>query len=1049
MLPPEISARARYLHERLQALPKSKIELGGPEAPTESASQARQRSTGPDRSPAAAGEPDSSRRLVRHSSGTGYEGGSAAAADLLFWKKQFSSGGYDRFAERLNSLEISEQQAALLTQDSLLFGQVTAETWETIFEQAVHSSALHLEGADCLPFAELWLPLVSLAGERVRPIATNSGLLAPAALDGLLLNLLKDLCEFAAFPTFEMFAESRSSGEQLDEFVGRVRKSGYLALFEKFPILGRHLSRLVSTWIDGTSLFLQRLKQDIVEIRQLVRSEHGLLMQTESGISDRHDNGRQVILMTFEDGSRALYKPKNVSISQVLGSVEHWLTEHGVQPGWRFARVMAKERYGWEEYIEQAPCSSVEEVRSYYRSGGELLCLAYLLNAYDLWRDNLVAAGSNPVPIDTECFFHPGRGRSEPASQDRHVTTIGKASVIETGLLPFWQLSASHLPADHSGLGTGIVELPELKITEWENVNSSDITPVTKPAPGKPSSNTVRYGDRVQEVQRYGAELIEGFLALYQAILKHKSDFIQFIEQFGEAETRFLYRPTQVYALLQKAARSSHNLTSGIRQSAVFEQLYRVPLRENGLTARTKQLIDFEVESLLGLDIPRFNVRLDSRDLCSIDFYVGEVLLRKPLDTVLERIAAMGPEDVKFQIEVIQESLNRSPKQIERPLKQRDAVAIARELADEIRSRMNPPSEEYLWEVPSYLSQGMGAAEREGIYLGEMGPLVFLAAINKVLGGDRFPETSPLRRRLARFHPPAEYPLGICHGIGALVYASLVLGALTNRGEWTEIALSINSENRDYSGVTSLDLTSGVAGFLLATTRLYQVTKDTQARSNAQTAARILAERFDPTAGWRQPDGNSYIGFAHGLAGITFALHQYSRATGEEQYQPVISQALALESQQFVDYSWPVAIEGPRRSFKNWCNGTAGILMTRAATGALDPHRFSANELEVLLEKAGQRGQADHWCCGNFGIAEALRYIGCQANLPKAANKSALLLEESLDRGLKAGFFRLQSSIGENFCFSPSLFRGTAGIGYSLLRFAYPGELPCILAFEV
>lgn len=123
--------------------------------------------------------------------------------------------------------------------------------------------------------------------------------------------------------------------------------------------------------------------------------------------------------------------------------------------------------------------------------------------------------------------------------------------------------------------------------------------------------------------------------------------------------------------------------------------------------------------------------------------------------------------------------------------------------------------------------------------------------------------------------------------------------------------------------------------------------------------------------------------------------------------------------------------------------------MARAATGALHPERFAADELDHLLEKLSQCGQADHWCCGNFGIAEALSYIGQQANLPEAHNKSSVLLDETLEHGLKGGFFRLQSSIGENFCFSPSLFRGTAGIGYSLLRLAHPGELPCILAFEI
>jgi len=1032
MLTPDILARARYLHERLQKLSEVPATSEGLTKDLSRRSEAEL-----DRLRRSNREADLSRR-------------SEAEADFLFWKQQFSSGNYDRFAERLHSLGITEQQALSLTQESWLSDQPINRVWSEILERALRRPALHLKGADAFPFAELWLPLVSYARESVHPFAVSTGVIAPTALDGLMLTLLQDLSEYAAFPTFQVFTESRSGGAQLSEFIRQVAESGYQVLFERFPILARQLSRLVTTWIDATTLFLCRFQHDIADIRKLVRSECRLLTETKSGISDRHDNGRQVILMTFEDGAKALYKPKSVSISEVLGSIDQWLTERDFRPGWRVAQVIAREGYGWEEFIQQNPCTSAEEVRSYYRSGGELLCLAYLLNAYDLWRDNLIAAGSRPVPIDTECFFHPGRGgTNDTGAPDRHAGTVGKASVIETGLLPLWQLSASHLPADFSGLGTGIVDLSALKVTEWENVNSNDIRPVTKPMPAKPPSNTVRWQGQAQEVRTYRADLIEGFNALYRAILNHKADFVQFIEQFGNAETRFLYRPTQVYGLLLKGARSLLSLTSGIRQSAVFEPLYRVPLRENGLTPHTKQLIDFEVESLLGLDIPRFHVRLDSRDLHSADFCVRDQLRGKPLDTVKERISAMGPEDLNFQLEVIRESLHRFPTQIERPLSRQQAASIASELADEIRRRMNPVSSTHLWEVPTFLPQDMGIAERHGVYLGDMGTLIFLAATEKLLGFKCFPDTSHFSDQLREFALPAGYPMGICNGRGALIYGSLLLGSLTGNDVWNELAVSLNAKQGAVSKISSLDITSGVAGFLLATTRLYQVTQDARARTNAQAAAAILAERFDPNSGWHQPNGNSYLGFAHGLAGIVFALDQYARATGDHQYQPLIEQALALETKQFADHSWPHALEGPRRTFKSWCHGTAGILMTRAATGALDPGRFKTDALTQVLEKLSQRGQADHWCCGNFGIAEALSYIGKQANLPEAQNKGSVLLEETLERGLKGGFFRLQSSIGENFCFSPSLFRGTAGIGYSLLRLAHPGELPCILAFEV
>ncbi|MBV8485563.1 MAG: type 2 lantipeptide synthetase LanM [Verrucomicrobia bacterium] len=1053
MLPSELLARARYLHERLRDLSKSVIAPGASDAPTESAShlssealakgEARQRSTDPDRSPAL--EADLSRR-------------SEAEADFLFWKKQLSGTGYDRFAERLRSLGISEQDAVFLSQESSFreqpgssaaMGLDRDKNWDEIFGRALEQPTLHLEGGDAFPFVQLWLPLVSHARESVQPLAADTSLFAPTALDGLLLTLLHDLSDFAAFPTFRIFSESRLGDESLNEFTRRVMESGYLVLFERFPVLARQLSRLVATWIDATSSFLHRFQEGISEIRKLARSERGLLARAKSGISDRHDGGRQVILLTFDDDAKILYKPKNVSVSEVLISIDEWLRAFGFTPGWRIARVIARDGYGWEEYIEQSPCSSAEEVRSYYRSGGELLCLAYLLNAFDLWRDNLIAAGNRPVPIDTECFFHPGRGGAEASAQDRHTSEASKASVLETGLLPLWQLSASHLPADFSGLGTGIVDLSELKITEWENVNSDDMRPVTKPKVIPPPSNTVRWQDQAQDLRRFRAELIEGFCALYRTILYQKAGFVRLVEKFGDAKTRFLYRPTQVYGSLLKNAHSPQNLTSGFRQSVVFEALYRVPLRESALTPTTKQFIDFEVESLLGLDIPRFHVRLDSRDLYSMDFCEPDILRQKPLDTVRARVSAMGPEDLKFQLEVIEESLNRFPTPIERPLSREQATSIIIEWAQEIQRRILPEPSDYLWAIPSYLPQDLGIAERQGIYLGDMGVLIFLAAAEKILGFACVPEITRVSGRLAEFGLPSGYPLGICNGLGALIYGSLLLGSLTEKKAWTELALSLNARNGSLSETSSLDITSGVAGLLLATTRLYQATQDGQARASAQAAARLLADRFDPNSGWRQPDGNFYLGFAHGLAGIVFALDQYGRAVGDQQYLPLIQQALALESGRFADHSWPNMLHGPRRTFKNWCHGTAGILMSRAATGALEPEKFAPNEVSHLLEKVSQRGQADHWCCGNFGIAEALTYIGQQANLLEAQKKSAVLLEDSLERGRQAGFFRLQSSIGENFCFSPSLFRGTSGLGYSLLRFAYPGKLPCILAFEV
>src|SRR5258708_20745373 len=131
------------------------------------------------------------------------------------------------------------------------------------------------------------------------------------------------------------------------------------------------------------------------------------------------------------------------------------------------------------------------------------------------------------------------------------------------------------------------------------------------------------------------------------------------------------------------------------------------------------------------------------------------------MDTVKEGISAMGPEDLNFQLEVIRESLHCFPTQIERPLSRQQAASIASELADEIRRRMNPVSSTHLWEVPTFLPQDMGIAERHGVYLGDMGTLIFLAATEKLIGFKCSPATTHFSDKFRKLRVPAGSPIGV------------------------------------------------------------------------------------------------------------------------------------------------------------------------------------------------------------------------------------------------------------------------------------------------
>lgn len=75
-------------------------------------------------------------------------------------------------------------------------------------------------------------------------------------------------------------------------------------------------------------------------------------------------------------------------------------------------------------------------------------------------------------------------------------------------------------------------------------------------------------------------------------------------------------------------------------------------------------------------------------------------------------------------------------------------------------------------------------------------------------------------------------------------------------------------------------------------------------------------------------------------------------------------------------------------------------------------------------------------------------YVGMLLDREELVAKAGSMIDQSVRRALKSVYYRFSPEVGENYCFQPSLFRGLAGIGYTLLRSMDPSGLPCILAFE-
>ena len=125
----------------------------------------------------------------------------------------------------------------------------------------------------------------------------------------------------------------------------------------------------------------------------------------EGDLSDPHNGGRSVRILRFEDGARVVYKPKDLRLDVAWhGLVERLNRERGPDRA-EAVRALARDGYGWTEFIAHAGCGDPDGCRRFFRRAGAWLALFHCFAGSDMHQENMIAAGDHPVPIDLETIL--------------------------------------------------------------------------------------------------------------------------------------------------------------------------------------------------------------------------------------------------------------------------------------------------------------------------------------------------------------------------------------------------------------------------------------------------------------------------------------------------------------------------------------------------------------------------------------------------------------------------------------------------------------------
>lgn len=961
----------------------------------------------------------------------------------------------------------------------------------------------YLNPDDPRPFEELLLPFVEVAQTLLAE--TGASNLAANALNAFARDLLHRLAEIASrvlAVEFRAFLASRqfeadaqaaiapaiTSHAQYRRFIAGVYQEGWGPLFEEYCVMARLLAAAVTQWVGNVREFERRLFNDLPEIESAFNRQRTLgEARVETGLSDPHDGGRTVISVEFSSGLKLIYKPRSLGLERAYFDFVAWINGFGGLLPFRILKIVDRGDYGWVEYVEHGSCASDEEIRRYYRRTGNFLCLVYALNGSDFHFENMIADGEHPVPVDLETIFHhrlkTAAGDGDDADE---MAARLRLSVLSTDLLPD-PVKVDHQYFDISGLARSEEEEGEAELIVWKHINTDGMDYSYERQRPPPARNLPKLNGKATVLNDYTSVILAGFEEAYR-FLQQKADVL--LEGNGPLRSmfahhsRFIYRSTALYLLILRRALHPAYLSDGVDFGMQFDVLARKLLKAPNKPA-TWPLIRAETASLWKLDIPRFTARGDENALgLGPEKPIVGCFIDSAWNAACAKIRGLGEADLRWQLSLIvgafdvrSANLGTAPSvtnaseedgEIELPGKDQ-LVNVAIELANEIEAKAFRQSDGDIgWMVLNYSP----AAERytlqpmeNDLYNGRAGVGLFFAALEKMKPGSPYKalahaSMTPIQRwiRLAADQELSEFGISGYAGLSSIAYALTRAGEFLGDGELIAdarlAALRIRPDQIEND--ESLDAMSGCAGAILGLLACYAATGEPKILASANACGRHLLQRraLDKFGfkTWPTLERCHLTGFSHGAAGIAYALLQLYKATGDAEFYDAAIDGIGFEGHAFApeQNNWPdyrraatKSLQGPMFCMA-WCHGAPGIGLGRIAALDMMDTREVRRDIEAALASTGSADllPRDHLCCGNAGLMDTLCAAGERFAQGEWSGKALRLAARTIARSNKLGGFNIAF---HNGFFNPSLFQGTAGVGYQLLRLADPTKIPSVL----
>jgi type 2 lantibiotic biosynthesis protein LanM len=840
---------------------------------------------------------------------------------------------------------------------------------------------------------------------------------------------------------------------------------------------------------------------------QMISNEPGKVIEIKSTLSDLHNQGRSVIALTFESSLKVIYKPKNLGLEVTYGQLLEWCNEnfsseitqgfdHLALP-FKVIKILNQGTYGWVEYVEQQPCQEEGAAQRFYTRAGMLVCLLYILGGNDCHSDNLIACGEHFVLVDMETVMqHEASLMIDVLDESAFLVARNQLfdSVLRTGLLPMWQFGVNtSLAYDLSALGNVDIQPVPIPMPVWRFINTDDMQQGYEKIHRHLAANIPVLNGVALSPNNYIHELVTGFEQMYRFLMKQRKALLapdSPLAAFGSQQVRFLFRPTKVYSRVLYKAMAPEFLRHGLSWSMEVDILSRA-----FLTAEDKpqawQILSAELKAMGQWDIPYFSATADSDALpLSPEQIIPEYFKAPCLSKALTKLQQLDETDLAQQVAIIQLAfyarvaraeptalgnstagdIGKYPTSL---LTSEQLLQQAQNIAVEIQDRAITGADGSLsWInltfVPSALRfQVMPLGY--SLYDGNCGIALFLAALAKVTHNTQFRDLAlraiqPLQKFLqtsdTQTAQSAAKDMGIGGGAGvaSIIYSLVKISQFLELPQLYEDAqTAANLMTRELIAADDkFELLWGSAGAILGLLALYQKTENSAVLERAITCGQHLLDYCHQAYILKTATPKPMTGFSHGAAGIAYSLLRLYAVTQDSAYLDAARNAIVYEDSFFnpTALNWQEASvvyesASPSAFWSSWCHGAPGIGLGRLGGVSIYQTEQILTDIEVALRTTHKTGlqDVDHLCCGNLGRTEVFLVAGQKLNSPQWYQTARELAAMVVQRATQTGKYQLFGGMPDSV-FSPCFFQGSAGIGYQLLRLAYPEALPSVLLWE-